>query len=305
MLNFQQLRRNLAILALPTLLGLVMAPATLTAQGDGLVAETLAKLDSPSANQGVAVDENYIYAVDNYRITKHDKETGEALLQWDGVEEGPIIHLDSGVVVDGKLYAAHSNWPYWPMTSSVEVWDTETMEHIETHSFGIQLGSFTWLDRYDGYWWGTFANYNRIQRGMQEPYGYGYNTTMVKMDDNFQILERWTYPTDLLAKFEIMSNSGGSWGPDGYLYITGHDLPEVYVMALPDAGSILKWVDTVSLPDIEGQGIAWDRSSEEPILYGILRPESQVIQMSVPVQESAPTPEPVGVVHGPDEIVSE
>jgi len=102
-----------------------------------------------------------------------------------------------------------------------------------------------------------------------------------------------------------MSNSGGSWGPDGYLYITGHDLPEVYVMALPDAGSILKWVDTVSLPDIEGQGIAWDRSSEEPILYGILRPESQVIQMSVPVQESAPTPEPVGVVHGPDEIVSE
>lgn len=296
--------RSVIVLLMTVLL--TLAPARLFAQEaneETPVAETLAKIDSPSANQGIAVDDKYLYAVDNYRITKHDKETGEALLQWDGVEEGPVIHLDSGVVVDGKLYAAHSNWPYWPMTSSVEVWDTETMEHIATHSFGIQLGSFTWLDRYAGYWWGTFANYNRIQRGMQEPYGYGYNTTMVKMDDTFQILEAWTYPADLLAKFEIMSNSGGSWGPDGYLYITGHDLPEVYVMALPDAGSVLKWVATVSLPDIEGQGIAWDRSSDEPVLYGILRPESQIIRMQLSIQPSAPAPAPVGVVHGPGEMV--
>lgn len=180
-----------------------------------------------------------------------------------------------------------------------------TMEHSATYSFGIQLGSFTWLDRHEGYWWGTFANYNRIQSGMQEPYGYGYNTTMVKMDDNFQILEAWTYPSNLLANFELMSNSGGSWGPDGYLYVTGHDLAEVYIMALPDAGSELKWVGTVSSPDIEGQGIAWDPSSVEPVLYGILRPESQIIQMGMPVQASAPAPEPVGVVHGPDEMVAD
>ncbi|MBW7884587.1 MAG: hypothetical protein H3C34_18490 [Caldilineaceae bacterium] len=131
-----------------------------------LEGETIAIFDAPDARQGVAVDDGYFYAVDNYHITKHDKETGEALLQWDGVTgDGPIIHLDSGVVVDGKLYAAHSNYPVWPMTSSVEVWDTETMEHIDTYSFGIQVGSFTWLDRYDGYWWGAFANYNRVQDG--------------------------------------------------------------------------------------------------------------------------------------------
>lgn len=56
-----------------------------------------------------------------------------------------------------------------------------------------------------------------------------------------------------------MSNSGGSFGPDGWLYITGHDATEVYVMKLPSAGSILTWVATIWLPDIAGQGIAWDR----------------------------------------------
>ncbi|MBW7884588.1 MAG: hypothetical protein H3C34_18495 [Caldilineaceae bacterium] len=123
------------------------------------------------------------------------------------------------------------------------------------------------------------------------------------MDDNFTILEQWTYPVEMLDRFDPMSNSGGSWGPDGRLYLAGHDRAEVYVVELPDAGSILKWVATVKLPDFAGQGIAWDRSSEEPVLYGILRSTRQVVQMSIPVQEGEPQPEPVGVVHGPGEFV--
>lgn len=110
------------------------------------------------ANQGVGVDENYIYAVTNNRITKMDKFTGELIAQWDGTDDFEEGHFDSGVVVKDKLYVAQANWPQWPMASSVEVFDTETMEHIATHSFGIQVGSFTWLDRHKGYWWGGFAN---------------------------------------------------------------------------------------------------------------------------------------------------
>ena len=42
------------------------------------------------------------------------------------------------------------------MTSSVEIFETEHLTHIESHSFGIAYGSCTWIDRYGGYWVGNF-----------------------------------------------------------------------------------------------------------------------------------------------------
>ena len=115
----------------------------------------------PEANQGVGVDERHFYAVDNQAIAKYDKKTGKLVKKWQGPSDGPIVHLDSAMLMDGKLYAAHSNYPEWPMTSSVEIFDADTMEHIGTHSFGIQWGSLTWVDWHDGHWWMTFANYDR------------------------------------------------------------------------------------------------------------------------------------------------
>jgi hypothetical protein len=231
--------------------------------------------DVPEARQGIGVDENYFYAVDNRSITKYDKGTGELVDKWEGPEDGPMIHLDSAVVMDGRIYAAHSNYDISPMTSSIEVWDAETMEHIDSYSFGIEYGSLTWLDRHDGFWWATFANYNNYF-AVNGDVAYGNNrwTTMVKLDDDFQKLEAWVFPDGIVERFEDMSNSGGSWGPDGRLYVSGHDLPEVYVMELPDIGSVLEWVGTVNL-DIAGQGIAWDRS-EPGILYGIVRADRRV-----------------------------
>ena len=44
-----------------------------------------------------------------------------------GRQEGTVLHLDSAMVRDGKIYAAHSNYPDWPMTSSLEIFDAETM----------------------------------------------------------------------------------------------------------------------------------------------------------------------------------
>jgi hypothetical protein len=122
-------------------------------------AQTLSEFSAEDARQGVAVDDKFFYAISNFRISKHTKTDGRALLQWDGVGDdgkGPLQHMDSGMVLSGKLYAAHSNYPYWPMTSSVEIWDAASLEHIGNHSFGIDMGSFTWLDRHQGYWWGGF-----------------------------------------------------------------------------------------------------------------------------------------------------
>ena len=258
----------------------------------------VARFDVSNANQGIGVDEKFFYAINNTVITKHDKTTGEEVDRWDP-ENNPLFHLDSAMVKDGKLYCAHSNYPQWPMTSSIEVWDTATMEHIGSHSFGIRWGSCTWLDYYQGHWWATFANYNKLKNrpdpadpdgfdvapgdeenrvSIEAPYGYKRNTTMVKFTEDWQAVEAWILPDEILQteKTGNMSNSGGSWGPDGYLYLTGHDLSEVFRVKLPDAGSILTLVETIPLQhgeedSIRGQGIAWDRSGEGLTLYGIIR----------------------------------
>jgi len=220
------------------------------------------------ARQGVGVDADAFYAVDNTVIAKYDKKTGAFIARWVG--DGSAIHLDSATIVDGKLYAAHSNYPARPMTSSVEVWDAATMKHTESHSLGIERGSLTWLDRdASGVWWGAFANYNRVFDKSPIAYGNKYNTQLVRFDAPWRVAEAWVYPDALVEKFDDMSNSGGAWGPDGKLYITGHDNPELYVMELPKIGSALRWVGTIPA-EIAGQGFAFDHS-RPGVIYGIIR----------------------------------
>jgi hypothetical protein len=224
------------------------------------------------------------------------------LLQFVSADDGPIIHMDSATVVGDKLYAATSDYDSFPETSSIEVFDTRTMRHTNTYSFGINRGSLTWLDRYNGAWWGGFANYDEVPDGSTVPYGQTQNTQVVKLNDAFQIVEAWTIPSEILDRFKPMSNSGGSWGPDGRLWITGHDLDEAYVMELPQAGSDLKWIATVDLPNVEGQAIAWDRSSSEPTLWAIKRSTSQALSFTVPYKSiSDPTGSPFQIL-GPGQF---
>jgi hypothetical protein len=235
--------------------------------------DAITELDVPEANQGVGVDERHFYAVDNRTIAKYDKTTGELVAKWQGSSDGPIVHLDSAMLMDGKLYAAHSNYPGWPMTSSVEIFDAATLQHVGTHSFGIRWGSLTWMDWHDGHWWMTFANYDQRIAPEQTPYGHTANTIVMKLTGGFEPVQSWTLPNEVLGRFGDMSNSGGSWGPDGFLYLTGHDRAEVYRMRLPDAGSVLELVEIVPL-GIRGQGVAWDRS-RPGVIYGIVRATAQ------------------------------
>ncbi|MDA0281076.1 MAG: hypothetical protein O3C29_11710 [Proteobacteria bacterium] len=263
----------------------LLAATSVSAQPPEFDGKIVKQFDADNAYQAVAVGQDAFYAISNVRLARHDKDTGRVLQQWDGSSQlsSPLSHLDSGVVLDGKLYSAHSNYPGWPMTSTVEVWDIANMQHIETHSFGVMLGSFTWLDRHNDSWWGAFANYDIVQRGMTEPYGGTRNTVVVQFDDDFEVLQSWSLPAGILRRMSPMSNSGGSWGSDGYLYLSGHDDPEIYVMALPEAGSELDWLATVRLPGLNGQGIAWDRSNDENTLWAILRSTRQVLKIEMPV----------------------
>ncbi|WP_329140329.1 VirK family protein [Streptomyces sp. NBC_01476] len=274
----------------------VTAPPAFTATPD----KTFSAAD---AHQGVAVDAKFFYAVNNQSITKYDRRTGKAVLQFVSDDSGPIIHMDSATVVGDKLYVATSDYDSAPEESSVEIFDTRTMRHIGTHSFGIFRGSLTWLDRHDGAWYGGFANYDEVPDGQTQPYGGTDNTQIVKMDDAFQVQQAWGVPHEILDRFKPMSNSGGSWGPDGRLWITGHGLDEAYVTELPDAGSDLRWIATVRLPQVEGQAIAWDRSrGADPTLWAIKRSTSQVLTFTVPYRSIKEPHTSSFHVYGPGQI---
>jgi hypothetical protein len=189
-----------------------------------------------------------------------------------GPADGPIIHLDSGVVIDGLLYCAHSNYPGVPMVSSIEIFDAETMRHVGSRSLGIVDGSATWVDRSDGHWWVTFANYAGV--GGVQGRGPAW-TSVVQFDENWRRVAGYVFPLGVVERFEAMSNSGGTWGVDGNLYITGHDEGVVFVMSLPTAGSVLTLERELPVP-AEGQGIAWDRA-EPGTLYSIVRSTREVV----------------------------
>lgn len=252
-------------LLLTAVLALGLSPQSLAASAF----EAIAEFNVPEANQAVGVDERYFYAVDNHAIAKYDKATGKLAKKWEGASDGAIVHLDSAMIKDGKLYAAHSNYPGWPMTSSVEIFDAATLEHVGSHSFGTRWGSLTWVDWHEGHWWMTFANYDQKIGPGDTPYGGKANTVVIEMTEAFEPMQSWTLPKEVLDRFEEMSNSGGSWGPDGFLYLSGHDPAELYKMTVPNVDTVLKLVDIVPL-NIRGQGIAWDRS-QPGVIYGIAR----------------------------------
>ncbi len=112
--------------------------------------EELRRFQAPEAGQGVAVDREFFYAINNHTIGKYHKATGERVAGWEGGAGGEISHLNAGLIVGGRLYTVHSNYPSVPMLSSLEIFDPATLKHIGSHSFGRMDGSFTWLDRRGG-----------------------------------------------------------------------------------------------------------------------------------------------------------
>jgi len=236
--------------------------------------QELKLFDVAQAKQAVAVDVSHFYVINNSLITKHDKKDGKQVAEIDGRKLG-FTHLNSGVVIDGKLYCANSNFPDHPMLSSVEIFDTRSLSHIGSHSFGIDpRGSLTWVDFHDGHWWAVFAQYSgkNASEGKDNRW-----TTLVRLNKEWQQTGAWVFPKNVIERFGMHSNSGGNWSADGTLYCTGHDHGEIYELKIPQAGYTLEYIRTIEARAIEGQGIALDRTVKgKVILYGIQRSSNKV-----------------------------
>jgi hypothetical protein len=241
-----------------------------------LKAEVLRVYPAAEANQGVAVDARSFYVVDNSTIGRYDKATGARTGGWTG-DPKVFPHLNSCAVVEAQLYCASSNYPSTPMVSTVEVFDLAKLTHMRSIALGHQVGSLTWVTRQGGAWWAGFANYDG--KGGEPGRDHSF-TALVKFDDAWKPLGQWKFPASVLDRFAPMSNSGGVWGEDGLLYISGHDEPVVFVLRVPAKGEMLELVATVAAP-IEGQAIARD-PSDAATLYGIVRTKRQVVAMKLP-----------------------
>lgn len=237
------------------------------------IAETIRRLPAPEARQGVAVGARDLYAVANFRIARYDKRTGERRVAWEG-DKARFPHINSCAVIARDLVCAASNFPAVPQWSAVEFFDPVTLAHRRTVSLGHGIGSLTWVDRRDGAWWAMFANYDG--KG-GEPGRDHRHTLLVRFDDQWRRTESWALPATVLARIAPMSVSGGGWGPDGRLYLTGHDRPELYAVTLPRSGAVLDHAGTYPI-EAAGQAIDWDES-DPGMLYGIDRSGSRILAM--------------------------
>jgi hypothetical protein len=222
------------------------------------------------------VDRDAFYAVANATIGKYDKRTGKKLAEWKGERGGPIVHLDSAVVVKGKVYCAHSNFPATPMLSSIEVWDAKTLRHERSYSLGLTPGSATWIDWRDNAWWIAFANYNGNGGvpGRDNTFSY-----LARYDRDFRMTTSWAYPKSMIERWDGMSNSGGVWLPNGTLLLSPHHAPELYVARIPTQGSVLELIRTIPV-ETEGQGIALDPDGKT--IWAIQRRTREVLAFELP-----------------------
>lgn len=230
------------------------------------------------AGQGAAADATHFYAVVNYVIGKYDRETGGLVGRWVGDRGGLIGHLNSCYVEGTDLLCANSNHPNLPMASTIEVFDTATMTHKSSKSLGLtEEGSLVWFDRYEDGWIAGFANYDD-ETGL--PYKDHTYAGIVLFDEDWRRRGGYALPGSLLAKMAPQAASGGAIGPDGRLYVMGHDLPEMYVLDFPPMGPTMVHVATLRVPS-EGQAFAFDPVEPQRV-WAISRPRREVVTYLIP-----------------------
>lgn len=252
-----------------------------------LSATAITTYPAVEAGQGAAADSEYFYAIVNSAIGKYSKATGELSGRWVGPRSGLIRHLNSCYAESKKLYCSNSNFPEVPMASSIEVFDSETMAPIFSLGLGVlEEGSLTWFDRFGEGWIAGFAHYD--ERG-----GLAYkdhsHASIVRYDSQWRRQGGWMIPESVIDRMKPYAASGGALGPDGLLYLTGHDRTEMYVLAAPALGPKLTHIATIDI-DIEGQAFAFDKSVNGAVVYGISRPNREVRAFQIP---PIPVPENV------------
>lgn len=251
-----------------------------------LTARTLRAYPAAEADQGVAADTRHFYAVDNSTIAKYEIASGRRVGEWAGPVHGLIRHMNSCLADADRLWCANSNYSLTPMGSSIEVFEAATLRHAESHSLGMMdEGSLTWFDRYNlpgSGWIAGFAHYDG-NGGL--PFKDHRFSSVVTFDAEWRRTGGWLLPPSVLERMAPYAASGGALGPDGWLYLLGHDRPEMYVVARPPMGPTLIHVATIDL-EAEGQAFSWAQDGTRTI-FAIDRRKKLVRTIEIPAVTAA------------------
>ena len=221
--------------------------------------KSVQRFHAPQANQAAAADKEFFYAIGSRGITKHDRNSGKELAK----SSGKAKHLNSGYFHQGNLLCAHSNFPTLPERNEILSLDPKTMRLTIYRDLGNPGGSLTWVVQKNGNWWCNFARY-----GKKNP-----ETFVIKYDNQWNEIARFTYPQELINQLGKYSISGGIWVGEE-LWVTGHDDPVLFRLSLPKKGSELFYLGKIKVP-FTGQGIAADPETRG--LVGINRANKEVI----------------------------
>jgi hypothetical protein len=124
-------------------------------------------------------------------------------------------------------------------------------------------GSLTWIVKNKGYWYALFAYYGENN----------HLTYLAKMNENWEILQKWNFPESIIKEMGKMSISGGVAWEQGFV-VTGHDEKLLYYVTLTENGKNLNFIKQYKAP-FTGQGIALDPLTGG--LIGINRAEKKVV----------------------------
>jgi hypothetical protein len=252
-----------------------------------LSARTVKAWPAEEADQGVAADARHVYAVDNSTIAKYETASGHLIARWSGPQHGLIAHLNSCLEEGGRLWCANSNYPLFPMGSSVEVFDATTLAHVDSHSLGMtDEGSLTWFDRHEHGWIAGFAHYTGNGGVTFKDHTF---SSVVTFDAQWRRTGGWLFPQAVVERMAPYAASGGAIGPDGLLYVLGHDRPEMYVLAHPSMGPTLIHVATIDV-EAEGQAFSWSKTDARSI-FAIDRRSHCVLEIELPEVSLANFPE--------------
>jgi hypothetical protein len=264
----------------PTLILLACVTAAL-----GLCAEPVkgpaptevARFTANEAVQGVAVDGEFVYVIADHALGKYRKADGTKVAAWTAPKDSKIKHLNAGVVIGGKLYCAHSNFPLKPDESSVEIFDAATLQPTGRHVFTNPPGSLTWALPYQGGWLTCFAHYSLLSDNAL--------SRIVQFDQDWKELRRWSFPAEILKRFARSSSSGACLVGGEQLLVSGHDARELYALTLPPAGGEARWESTWGFLTA-GQAFDEDRGAGNKdkgfVLYSIERKTKEVVGARYP-----------------------
>ena len=243
-----------------------------------LQGRTLRTYEVPEANQGVAAGLTHFFAVDNATLAKYEIKSGRLVDRWSGAPNGPIRHMNSCMVDTGRIRCANSNYPQTPMGSSIEEFDPVSLEHVSSYSFGMRdEGSLTWFDRYRTGWITAFSHYDK-NGGV--PFKDHSFSSVVTFDQQWRRTGGWLLPESALERMAPYASSGGAIGPDGWLYLLGHDRPELYVVGRPTMGPVLVHIATIAI-EAEGQAFSWAKNGQR-VIYTIDRRKHLVRTIEIP-----------------------